>query len=69
MTCRAAFITTQQAPSARVRLEAINRLSGELFEAIKHGADGDELSVKALEIQGVACVGAAFERRRERGEA
>lgn len=68
MTCRTAFKPVQQAPSARQRLEKIDKLSDDLLDAIKHGADEDELSVRALEIQGVACIGAAYERRRERGE-
>lgn len=59
---------TQPAPSSRERLEDIHTRSQELLDAIKHGESGDELQVRALEIQGVACVGAAFERRRERGE-
>jgi hypothetical protein len=70
MNCRAATNTLArpQAPTARERLEKIDRLSEWPLDAIERKAAPAELSIRALEIQGIACIGAAYERRRERGE-
>lgn len=70
MTCRAALLVNDrpQPQTARERLEVIDRLSEDLLDAIEHGASRADLSIRVLDIQGHACIGAAYERRRERGE-
>lgn len=69
MTCRTAIKADRpEPPSARERLEKIDELSERFLDAVERKASPAELSLRALEIQGVACIGAAYERRRERGE-
>lgn len=69
MTCRVAIAvpTRPEPPTARQRLEKIDRLTDGLLDAIERQASPEELSVRAMEIQGQACIGAAYERRRARG--
>lgn len=69
MNCRTAITAARpRMPTARERLEHIHQLSDKLLSAIEEGATKVELCARALDIQGVACIGAAYERRRERGE-
>lgn len=67
MTCRVAILP-QPATSARDRFGQINQLAVKLVDGLETDASNAELRRLAVDIQNQACIGAAYERRRERGE-
>lgn len=70
MNCRAALLPDRpQMPTAAERFDSINARAVALYDRIETGSSVDDLKLRAKEIQNIAVIGAAYERRRERGEA
>jgi hypothetical protein len=68
VNCRAVPLRTEH-PTAMQTLDRLDGLLGHVLRRQDAGASKTEIVARVLEAQQIAILGAAYERRRERGEA